>query len=169
MMLDSVRAYASEKLDAFPDAGASVRQRHAEHFVRFAREHVAQVRTPGEAVALRKFAADADNARNAMHEALRAQQHEIGAELALALGISLQRGGFLREAMRHIETGLEAAGHLEEKEALLRAHLLRELAGLYWDQFAWAAARRCAGEALALFEQWVDRRGQAEAANLLGL
>jgi predicted ATPase/class 3 adenylate cyclase len=169
LMLESVREYAMEKLQAKEDGGQSVRKRHAEHFLRFAREQIRHLRTPGEVMALNRFEAGLENVRSAMDGSQQSGQPGLCAEIALRLGIYLQRRGFQREALHRIQVGMEVAGQAGAGAAPLYSQLLRECAGLHIDRFEWTAARQRAGEALELFEQSRDEVGQADAHNLMGL
>jgi predicted ATPase len=169
LMLESVREYAAEKLQAFEEGGTQLRRRHAEQFLRFAQEQISQLRTPGEAMAIQQFEAEFDNVRTAMDWARKADHHALCAEIALALGCFLQRRGFQREALGRIEIGLNAAQQAQAEQTELYGKLARECASLQIDRFEWAEARRWADEALALFEQLGDPRGTADTNNLLGL
>jgi predicted ATPase/class 3 adenylate cyclase len=169
LMLESVREYAAEKLQGLEDGGLPVRQRHAEEFRRFAWEQISQQRTPGEVTALNLLEAEFENIRTAMDWAQQNSQPRLCAEIALALGIFLQRRGFQREALRRIEIGLDAAKQAHAEQTRLYGELLRECASLQIDRFEWAEVRRWASEALILFQQLGDEGGQADASNLLGL
>src|SRR5262249_47985469 len=96
------------------------------------------------------------------------QKDDLCAALALSLGTFHHRRGFQQRALQQIQLGLDAAQRLPGPPTPLRAQLLRELASLYVDQDTLSAARRCAGDALALFTDFGDVRGQADANNLLG-
>jgi predicted ATPase len=172
VMFESLRDYAGERLAETDDGGHAVRQRHAEHCRDYARKQLRLFRTPSEAEARRQLEASDANLRAALEWARQAGAAALYAELALMVGIALQRRGFHREAAARLQTGLEALLAAPPTRAdapeTLRAELLRERAGLHLDLRESAAARQRAQEALAAFAQSGDARGQAQAENLLG-
>lgn len=168
-MLESVRDYAAEKLEELPDRGQEVRSRHAKHYLNFAQERLAKLRTFGEVEAFRELGAGFDNVTAAMDWSQGGNEAELCAELALQIARYLARAGFQNEAVRRVEIGQEALRRLSSPPARLRAELLRERAGLYHDALDAAGTRECATQAIALFEELNDSRGLAHCHNLLAL
>jgi predicted ATPase/class 3 adenylate cyclase len=169
-MLESVRAYAQEKLQGFADAGMQVRQQHADYFLQFAQQRIGKLRKRvEEAQSLQEFEAHFDNVRTAMDWTQQQGNRTPSAEFALALGTYLQRKAFYREAARRIEMGLDVVRGLQGESVKLRADLLRERAGLHLDAHEWQQAEKFAQDALGLFEQLSDSQGKADCYNLLGL
>lgn len=168
-MLESVRSYAGERLQGCADGGTQARQRHAEYFLQFAQERVARFRMRDEVRAVGELEASFDNLRAASAHAEETGRSKLCARLALALGMALQRCGFVPEAMRRILAGLEALTQLPEPEVALRAELLRECAGLHCDQLEWEEAIQRALEARALYEEMMSLNGMAQANNILGI
>lgn len=164
-MLESVRAYAREKLEAQPDTLA-LQRRHAAYFLQFALSRDAKLRTPGEAAALRECVAERANWRAAQGWAA-AHDHELCARLALALREPLQRLGFWNEARDALRTGLAALDE-DTDAALLRAGLRLGLASLAHDTGD-AGAESLAESALGEFRALGDVRSEGDALNLLGL
>jgi tetratricopeptide (TPR) repeat protein len=165
-MLETVRAYAAEKLAAAPEAAEQLREQHARYFRHFAQARADRLRTPEEPAALSEFAASLDNVRAATDWAS-SNRPALGAEIALPLVVFLDRSGYQAEAMQRVEQGLAAVAAAGGPEAL-RGALLLEQAGLHLDRLAPEEAGRCAGEALARSEQLADARSAAQARNLLG-
>lgn len=176
-MLETVREYGAERLEALPDDERRTQERFAASLRQFARVRLQQVRTPEEAIALLEISAESDNLSAALEWAQRQAQHDLQAELALALGTLRQRCGFSQEAVAPIEAGLQAARtalamtaspavRRERKQQL--ALLLCERAGLHLDYQESEAAREKTLEALAFHQQDGNDQGAAHAQNLLG-
>src|SRR5262249_30865515 len=108
VMLESVRAYAAERLAETGDQGRNVRLRHAHHFLRLAQGNLGKIRTAQESAALRRLEANQPNLRAAFEWAVQEQETPLQAELGLALGILLQRQGFHRRAIAPIQVAIEA-------------------------------------------------------------
>ena len=166
-MLETVRAYAGEKLAASNDE-AELRLRHAEYFAQFIEARIARLRARDEVETLAQLEPHLDNVRAALDWSHRAGEAELCVRLALALGAFLRRRGLQKEAVVCIHTGFECAQQLEDKTALL-AGLWRERAGVEQDQLEWNKARQSAQNALELFTKTADARGKADAHNLIGL
>ena len=168
-MLESLRAYATEKLNEAPDGGAGARQRHAKHFAGMIDKFSAQLRSGSESQALAQCAPHLDNARAALRFALETQKFDLAARLSLSLGRMLQRYGSFREAAQLLQSGRDAAAKYPQLEVALHAHLQFARAGAYYDTFDWQRATELAESALVLFEECGDICGQADAWNLMGL
>ncbi|MET0390793.1 MAG: HAD-IC family P-type ATPase, partial [Polyangiales bacterium] len=80
-MLETVREYASEQLDADPDA-AQVRERHCRHYLALAERAEPELLTRGEAVWLPRLDAEVDNFRAALDWSLRHGNPTQGLRLA---------------------------------------------------------------------------------------
>ena len=167
VMLDSVRAYAEEKLHATPQVEESLRRRHAVYFWSFAEERIEQLRTERESRVLKKLEVEAANLRAATDWACERRSHLSCARLSLALGTFLQRRGWFFEAVRRFETGLKAVQRLP-KQRSLAARLWLERAGMYLDQHEWEKAHEAATEAGLIFGALSDLRGVAQCDNLRG-
>ncbi len=169
LLLESLREYALERLLESSDGGTAVRRKHADHYRRFARTRLQTLRTPQEGAALRQLEDQSGNLRAALAWAKTVGEHALCAEIALLLGVLLQRQGFRREAVGLVEMGMgEIAPQLTNAHPALYAQLLRERAGLHLDHLEAAHARELAQQALALFAGLGDPQGQAQTENLLG-
>ena len=162
-LLETVRAYAAEKLSEQSDDALQIHRRHAEFFLAHAQKHLQQLRCAEEAEALAELTDDSANLRDALETAQELGESLLLGELALANGILQQRHGFLNEAIEAIELGLGAP-----VQAALRAKLLLERAGLHADFKEPEATRELVQEALATSTRLQDVRGQAQGQNLLG-
>lgn len=168
-MLESVREYAAEKLAASADC-ALVQERHAAHFSEFAEKQMAALHTQDEVDALQRFSLQLENVRASLQWTQQkgksdADANEAAALLGLHLGLFNQRRGLLNEAIAYIEGAL----HLPRLSPLLQARLLRERAGLHLDKNEPQQTLSLAQTALAQGQAIDDRRGIAEAFNLMGL
>jgi predicted ATPase/class 3 adenylate cyclase len=164
-MLESLRAYAAEKLGAEPALEDAARRRHAAYFASQMDKIAAQLRSRGEGATLAQGAAHLDNARAALRFALEKQDVLLTARLSLSLGRVLQRHGSFREAAARFQSGLDAA----PDDTKLRAALHFERAGAHYDSFEWELSQALLDKALAIFEAENDAVGQADAWNLRGL
>ena len=167
VMLDSLREYALERLRDLTE-GEAVHRRHAAHFLRFAREQTAQFRHPQEAVALRSLARNEENMRAALEWSSRSGQVAERAELALRLGLSLQRRGYRAQAIVPVQEGLDSLAPERARHANLHLELLCERAGLALEMGETDVAARMAAEARVQAEQTRDARRAGQSENLLG-
>jgi tetratricopeptide (TPR) repeat protein len=173
-MLEALREYAGEKLRAHPERAESTFARHADYFLDFAQVRISHLRDGGAAQAIAEMESSFDNVRSAMDWCERHARWTQCARLSLALGTFLQCRGFGHEAVRRLQTGLEAIERDRDEidppaYFRLKAALLREKASVHLDHFAWVEARTEALASRALFEAGDDARGVAQATNLLGL
>jgi hypothetical protein len=112
-LLEMVRDYARSKLDEEPAEARSAAERHAGHYLQFAEERVARMRTRDEARALDELSEELDNLRAAMDGAQQRRQGEFCARLALALYEPLHRRGFWEEARWRLQAGWAATAPAE--------------------------------------------------------
>jgi predicted ATPase/class 3 adenylate cyclase len=176
-MLESLRAYAAEKLASTPDRGEEVRNCHARHFMALMESCALQLRTGSESLALATGSLNLANGRLALRHALEHGPAELAARLALALGRVLHRLGLFREAAQCLQSGLDALPGEEMDEpqfaaserASWHACLVLERANAHYDTFEWESAMNGAARALVLYEKIGDVVGQAHSKNLIGL
>ena len=171
-LLEAVREYAAEKLDADAPTANRVRLAHSIYFSELARARLAQLRTQSEPQALRAFESDLGNSAAALSwsrsQSSNAPDAERAAILALALGTFLGRCGFGAEAARRIGDALQVMPATPDA-APLRAEIWRERASLFLDEKQTAPALRAAQTALHEAQTASDKGGVAAAHNLLGL
>ena len=168
LMLNSLREYAQQKLNAEGDP-AAVHLRHANYFQEFAREQLAESRTPREADAFRRLATNDNNLRAGMEYASEADNMELFAELGLLRGRALSWRGFAEEAATPLEQATDAIAERGKQPARLYADLLAERAWISLiGQQDTERAEPLAQEALSLYQQAGDPLGQASTEKMLG-
>jgi predicted ATPase len=124
-MLETIREFASERLSSSPVAD-EVRDRHADYFLARAESWDRELRGPGQARALDRFASERENFHAAVRRLLKRDASKA-LRLAAALGVfSFMRGHF-RESRELLAAAL-AGAPAEATEA--RAYALVE-AGLF--------------------------------------
>ena len=169
LMLETVRGYAQERLDA-AESAAELRSLHCRHYLALAERAEPELHTSGEAEWLARLDAEIDNVRAALDWSLRREP-----ALALRLASLLAMFWSIRhadEGLEWLEAALDAAGDaatIGERARARRAQVhLRAAKGSFYDwQGSMEDAQARAIEALALSRQAGDPAGIADA--LLGL
>jgi predicted ATPase/class 3 adenylate cyclase len=166
-LLDTIREYAVELLDAAPDAN-EVYRRHAEHFLSVAdgANLNAGTRRPG-GQRLDIGLAEQDNFRGALAWALRSESIAHGFEIAVALE-QLWTLEDPEEGIRWFERLFDRPG-AELVPKSLRAEALRAYGSSLGISGRWAAAEEMWTQSLALFEQLEDEQGRAVLLHRLGI
>jgi predicted ATPase/DNA-binding CsgD family transcriptional regulator len=132
-MLETVREYAAERLDASGQS-AALRLRHAEHFVAEARLAEPLWRGPGQKAWLERLASDLDNLHQALRTALDCGRADLALSLCAALGPFWIVRGLVAEGRRWTEAALsigDDAGPSLRAPALSWAALLAQRMGDY--------------------------------------
>jgi predicted ATPase len=157
-MLETIREYAGERLDADPEA-ENVRRRHAGFFLDLAERAEPELTGVDQARWLDALEADHDNFRTAI-----AWAAENDLNVALRMGGALWRfwqfRGHLREAAERLEAILERPGSWDPEA---RAKALEGAGGVRYWMGHFAPAGRWYQECLAIREDLGDPRGIAEA------
>lgn len=164
-MLETLGAFAMEKLREETGAEMRLRQQHADYFERFTWEQLDRWRTADGPSAVRRLECEEENLRGALDWAVQQKDLALQMRLAHALGVSLRRRGRTREAVAPVESGIDAAVAAEECDTWRYAELLGERAVLCVEHFEWGEARRLAKSALAIYERQQNLHGMARAAN----
>jgi predicted ATPase/DNA-binding SARP family transcriptional activator len=128
-MLESLRSYAADRLDASEDRDAAV-QRHAADLVEFVDRIGSQLTGPGQAAALDRLAVEHDNVRAALPVLIRSSPADA---LRLVAGIwrFWQMRGHLVEGSRWADDALDAAD--DDVPATVLARAFAAAGGLaYW-------------------------------------
>lgn len=163
-LLDTIRTYAAERLDASGE-GPAIRDRHLAAYLELAERAAAELSGPAQRAWLDRLEADADNFRAALERAEAIPDPEAAVRLGFALWRFWQQRGYLREA-RHRLTSLEAHGW--DLAPRTHARLLEALGGVaYWQADA-AASRPWYEAALEIWRTLGDRREIANALYNLG-
>jgi predicted ATPase len=108
-MLETIRTYARERLDASGEA-EEMRQRHAEHYLDLAMSLIPAMSGPAQAQALQRLEAEQDNLRAALGWACRRGMADLGLRLAAALWRYWQVRGDVGEGRRWLEAALALPG-----------------------------------------------------------
>ena len=166
-LLESIREFAAGEVD--PEARAALQDRHARHFLDFARERAAKADGADEARAFEELEADLPNLRAAMDWLVASREDRAVAEYAGALADFLWRRGYWEEHSERVAAGLAAAERLTPAEPSLTCRLLHSLARVAHDQGAEDAAETACQRGRELAESADEPRWQGMFLNLQGL
>ena len=163
-LLESVRQYGAEKLDAVE--GAATRERHTRYYAKFVEEAEEGLRGPDQANWLERMEAEHDNVRSAL-AFCRARPDLCAEALSIvgAIGRFWTVRGYLSEGREWIEGILACApdGPSEAKATAWRT--AGQLA--YWQGDS-AAGRRFGEESLGICRALGDQGGEAKSLFRLG-
>jgi predicted ATPase/class 3 adenylate cyclase len=160
-MLETIREYAAERLEASAEAD-ELRRRHAEHYLVLAREL-----EPHASVSkdwLDRLETEHDNVRAALDRVPTQGDTQLALELAEAVWRFWKTRAHQQEAQRRF-AGLLAA---DETRTAARAHALNAAAGMAVEAGDYGAGRQHAEEALALHREHGDAWGIARSTYMLG-
>ena len=170
LMLETVRDYARERLDANPDA-AQVRERHCRHYLALAERAEPELFTRGEGEWLPRLDAEVENLRAAFDWGLR---HDSSTALRLAgvLELFWEIRGRYAEGLEWIEAALDATKNdapIRDRARARTAQVrLLDSQGCGYD---WPGSRErvetLAAEALALARRAASPAGIAETLVVL--
>lgn len=164
-MLETLRAYALERLRATNEADALAR-RHATYFLSLAEQNQVTIwGSPQQAERLRRLSREHDNIRAALRWAIVGSDPGLALRLAGALGAFWFVRGFPAEGRAWLSQSLDAAPNAPTAD---RARALNHLGGLAIQQGDHAAAATALGEALALYRECADQFGIAFTLFRLG-
>ena len=160
-MLDTVREYALERLDAIVEADA-VRMRHAEHFAALAEKAGGESSTPEDAALIEE---EHDNLRAAIDWSHESGAVDLELRLVAALAIFWAVRDHLREGRTRIDAALQRGS---EGSAPLRAKALAGGSRLALRMGDYEQAELLAAESLAIYRSLDDGAGTASALTRLG-
>ena len=160
-MLETIREYASERLDE-SDEALELRQRHAHWYLDLAERAYAELRGSEQAIWLEQLEQEYDNFRSVLDLKISAGESETALRLASVLSRFWIMRGYLAEGSRWLETCLRSAG-----ESPARSRALRGLAILSMEQGRVDRAAEAAEEALALDRASGDKDGAAQSMGIL--
>lgn len=165
-MLQVIREFGLLRLDE-ANEGTSLRQAHADHFLQFAEEADGNLSGADQATWLNRLETEHDNLRAALAWARDAHESTFGLRLAGMLCRFWQTRGYLTEGRTWIEEFLVLdAG---KADPATRARVYFRLGGILVQQGEYAAADQANEQALAIYRQAGDRRGEMQVLNGLGL
>ena len=164
-MLETIRDYALERLDASPEA-AEVRSRHAAFFLDVARNASPHTRGRDAAIWLSRLAAELDNFRAVIRWAIDSGHVDRGLWLAAALDSFWIFGNHQREGRRHLDDLLAQPSADGQREA--RAAALGAAASIAAWQADYAASTRLGQQSLEIYRELGDLAGIARQLSSLG-
>jgi predicted ATPase/class 3 adenylate cyclase len=159
-MLETIREYATERLDAEPD-GADVLRRHARYFLALATRAEPHLVGANQKEWLDRCDREHDNIRAALKWSIQAGEVRAGQEAAGALWRFWHQRGHLAEGRRKLEHLLQAPGGAERTPERFKA--LIGAGGLAYWQNDYPATERFYSEALEIARELEDPRPIAEA------
>jgi predicted ATPase/DNA-binding SARP family transcriptional activator len=162
-MLVTIRERALERLED-SDAGGTVRERHAEHFLAIAEASEDALKGPDQRAWGARIEADHDNLRAALEWSL---THAPGRALRMAAGLGWfwYTHGHAAEGARWLERALAACA--SDSPPLLRGRATHVLGVLLSQRGELDASEQRFREGLALFREAGDERRQAGSLNSL--
>jgi len=166
-MLDTIREYAVERLEAAPDA-EGVHRRHAEHFLSVAEEanlNAGTLRPGGQRLDL--ALPELDNFRGALAWTLRSGSIALGLEIATALE-QLWTLDDPNDGIRWFERLFDRP-EAESASDSLRGHAFRAHGSSLGIAGHFDAAEEMWARSLAIFEQLEDENGRAVLMHRLGI
>jgi ATP/maltotriose-dependent transcriptional regulator MalT len=169
-MLETIREYALERLEALGETEAA-RRAHAAYFLALAEEAEQGMVGPQQAVLLERLEQEHDNLREALEWALEkvtdekaAERREIGLRLSAALKEFWMMHGHYREARTFLERALALS---EGTSTSVRARVLRAIASVADVQGDIDRIEVVAKLSLALSRELEDTCGIADSLGLL--
>jgi len=164
-MLDTVREYALEQLEALGE-GEACRRRHAEHYAQLAEEVEDEHPASRSGAAWQRLETEGDNFRAALDWTRASGAVELELRLVGALAYFWATSDHLREGRVRIDHALEHAG---VAPAPLRAKALSGAAHVAHSLGDYERMRSSAEASRELFRQLGDERRTALALNQLGI
>jgi predicted ATPase/class 3 adenylate cyclase/Tfp pilus assembly protein PilF len=165
VMLETVREYASEKLEESKEA-EKFKRAHAEHFLALAEEANPEIKGADQLRWLRRLEAEHDNIRAALGWALQRGETEV----ALGLGCALWRFWFVRGHYSEGRRWLEEALAMDQRAALeARAMALAGVGKLASVQGDLDRAEEASAEGLKLLAHEATEPSEAKLFLLLNL
>lgn len=165
-MLETIRGYARERLEASGEDGVMQRQ-HAGYFLALVERAETEFHGPEQGRWLARLEAGHDNLRAALHWSIDGGADVlIGLRLAAALSRFWEIRGYWSEGRRWLDAVLRnSAGG----PPAAKVHALNGAGLLAFEQGDYARATMLAEESLSLGRALGDKRGTANALNILGL
>lgn len=175
-LLEVIRQYALEKLEADQAESEAAHARHATHYLSLAEAAEPELHGPEQARWLERLATEHDNLRAALAWVLERREAEKALRLTTALhwfwyvrGYSLEGRDWLEQALSLAEMSVPPRSGDERVAPSLKAKALDALAEKHKDLGNYALALRYQEEALRLWQSLGDRQRVAGALHTLGL
>ncbi len=158
-LLDTIRAYAAEQLEASGEL-ALIQGRHRDWYVALVERAAGELSGDEQRRWLDRLEIEHDDIRAVLDRAVAAPDPLVAIGLAFHIWRFWQKHGHLAEARRRLEA-MEAAPWSRD-EPHLRARLVEALGGTYWWMGDLAHMSVCYQEALSL---WLEIGSEPEIAN----
>jgi predicted ATPase len=166
VMLETIREYAREKLEASKEE-ASTKRAHAAYCLVLAEEEVTEQTGAEGAEWLERFTLEHDNFRAALEWLAETGDAEWGLRLGAALFRFWEAREYLGEGSDSLGKMLKLKGSAAPTKA--RARALFAAGVLACEQGDFAAANALFGESLDIARQFGDKQGAAVSLNALGV
>jgi len=163
-MLEVVREFASEQLEASGEAG-EVRRLHAEFYAGLAEATEPELRTGRSALLMETLEQEHDNLRAAVEWGL-GHQSEIALRIVAAIYNFWFRRSYLSEGIKLTKRALERSG--AEADAILRVKAYTGIGSLSWRQGELGAAELYTQEGVRVAREAGDRYWTCNSLHLLG-
>jgi len=160
-VLDTIRAYARERLEARGET-AEIKARHSRWFLELAQRIAPELAGAEQRLLLDQLDLEHDNIRAVLDRATDAGDAPTAIGLAFAVWRFWQKRGHLSEARRRLDE--IAAKPWSHDDPVLRARLMEALGGVCWWQADLRSMRPAYQEAA---EIWRELGNKAELANAL--
>ena len=165
-MLDTLRAYALERLDARGELSQAA-LRHAEWSLALVQRAEPELRGPERALWMAQLNEEHDNLRAALAWSLDNGQVETALSLGAAAYLFWFRRGYFLEGQHWLERALEQA-ESSSVPAALRAKAMSAAGEMAWGRGDLDRARRCHEASLGLRRDLDDATGMAQSLHNLG-
>jgi predicted ATPase/class 3 adenylate cyclase len=167
-LLESIRQYALQRLEASGEAG-TVRRRHTEYHLAFAEQAEPHLRAERQAWWLDQLEAEHDNLRAALASCVEDADAECGLRFGAALWRFWEVHGHLTEGRERLGAVLSLPVPGEGAVRAARAAALNAAGNLAWHQGEYALARSAHQESLTIRRELGDQWGVAGSLSNLGL
>ena len=164
-MLETIRAYALERLEESGEEEAAARAAHFDFFNDWAHEADTGLKSAEQVAWLDRFETEHDNLRASLDWAIEAGPPGQGVRIASWLWCFWQTRGYFTEGRRWLARAIAAD---TGGPTTYRASAFDGAGNLAWRQGDLAAAETAFTEALAIWRALGDRRGQSKTLNNLG-
>ena len=166
-MLETIREYALERLEASGEA-ATMRRRHAAYYLALAEQAEPALFGSREGIWVERLEREHDNLRATLVWSQGAEgSAEVGLRLVGALAFFWRKHNYVSEGHRWIESALALPN--AERRPAARAKTLNRAGNLAHEQGDSVAARGFYDESLALFRSLGDKHGSAKTLADLGV
>jgi predicted ATPase/class 3 adenylate cyclase len=167
-ILEILRQYAEEKLDAVSVEKEEARDRHSDYYLGFVSEREKALRSARQREALEEIGAEIENLREAWTQAIRQRKLESLTRGLEGLYRFYDIQSWFREGEEAFARASEGLSEASGEAQLLRAKLLSRRSAFAVRLSRYEEARDLARQSLEIFQHAGDRKESAFAQNNLG-